>query len=291
MTPITHLEVSHNKTDEQELLNQKYLKLAANLGPACGNPVFIWYKSEPGASPITKIQISSQDEMCAGLENAEYIKVNKSLTPKPVFLWYFRGSSEYDTPIIELQVSTDATDEASKMKLGLQRAGCNLSRTNGTWVYLWVKRKQQTYICDVTATNSFGSDKDLFQAGYIRIDETTNTLPCGKRSTNFLWYRQTTDAKRALTDLKISSNQEEYNQWQQQEYTPVGVNLNKGTGGNAVYQWYKNDKDNPPVITMVLLQTKAPTQPYQNAGANVIKDDINRGNNGPERFLCFLRKQ
>ncbi|CAL9692160.1 unnamed protein product [Knipowitschia caucasica] len=288
---ITDIEVSLNQADEQQLQGQGFHRINEDLNQGCwGYPVYIWYKRQPGVDPITRIQISFVNKMNAGLTDAGYQKLDKNLIPgSPVYLWYFKGQTEYDTPIVNLEVSTQANDDALKMKLGLERVGYNLNRSR-QWMQLWMKREKPTYICDVTATNSFGSDADLFGKGYIRIDDTTNTMWWGGITSNFLWYRQTTDKNKALTNLQISNNTNQNQQWQQQGYKLVNVNLNEGTGGNAVYLWYKKVKGENPVKTLLLLSQLYGLTPFEKIGATIIQEGVNPSYNGPQRYLCYYNQ-
>ncbi|KAG8011110.1 hypothetical protein GBF38_005771 [Nibea albiflora] len=186
--------------------------------------------------------------MAVGLINAGYTKINKDLNAgaggDQIYLWYFKGSTEYDTPIVEIDVTTNAQDEDSKFNNGWERLSCDLNRNaGGNRIYIWMKREKQTYICDVIATDSFGSDADYFQQGYIRLDEGINRGAGGVYV--FIWYRQTTNQRNALTDLKVSNSDQEYQSLQQQNYKLVNVDLNQGTGGNQVYMWYKKEGIHP----------------------------------------------
>lgn len=149
---ITDIEVSLDHAQEQQLQTHHFQKINVNLNtdrPA----IYIWYKKQSGAAPITRVQVTYDQRMCDGLINAGYTKINKNLVPgKNVHLWFFKGNTEYDTPIVNLDVTTNPKSEPEKIEHNWERAGCNLHKTNSVWVYLWLKREQQTYICDVTAT-------------------------------------------------------------------------------------------------------------------------------------------
>ncbi|KAJ0047443.1 hypothetical protein NL108_000220 [Boleophthalmus pectinirostris] len=219
------------------------------------------------------------------LTNAGFNKVDKNLGGN-VFLWYLVGKTKYDIPIISLSVSTDADNEALKMKLGMERVGHNLSRGCKGWRYLWMEREMPTYICDVAATNYIGPALQHYLKGWICIDETTNTLPKG--STTFLWYCHTTDAKEAITDLKISHKSSDL---VMQGYTCVDVNLNEDSAGKNVFVWFKKESGRPPVKSMLLLVNHDAIHRFQSAGINVIKTNINDGNDGYQRCLCFINQQ
>ncbi|KAI3364079.1 hypothetical protein L3Q82_010908 [Scortum barcoo] len=142
------------------------------------------------------------------------------------------------------------------------------------------------YICDVSATDSYGSYTDYFQDGYIRMDEDTNRDAGG--SFVFIWYRQTTDSKRALTDLQISTNDREYQSLQQQHYHSVSVNLNEGTRGNKVYLWYKKQRCNP-IKAVTLLVNMAAVEEYEKAGVSVIKRNLNTDTDGIPEYVCVYQ--
>lgn len=290
---ITRIDVSLDATQEQSLQSQGFKQIPVDLNKgAGGNSIYIWYKC--GSEPITRIQIEFNKEMAAGLANAGYKKVDKDLNAGAggniIHLWYFRGSDrKYHTPIVELNVTTDAESEADKFTSGWERLACDLNRGAwGNWIHLWVRREKPTYIHEITATDSYGSDADLFKKGYIRLDEDTNRGAGG--AFVFIWYRPTTEAKEALTDLKISTSVEEHQELQQQGYNPVSVNLNDGTSGPLVYLWHKHDEVNIPVQAVNLLLNKDAVKPYEKAGVTVIERSLNTGNDGVPEHLCFYRK-
>ncbi|XP_038565267.1 uncharacterized protein LOC119895920 [Micropterus salmoides] len=287
---ITHLNVSLDEAEEQMLQSQGFKKINVNLNKgAGGNVIYIWYKKLSNSAPITRVQVSFNDEMAVGLAESGYKKIPKDLNAgakgNRLYLWYFRGNSKYDTPIVDIDITTDAAGEARKFCHGWERLVCDLNRNvGGSRIYGWVKRKTQTYICDVTATDCYTSDSDYFQEGYIRMDEDTNRGAGG--AIVFIWYRQTTNPKTALTDLQISTNGTEYQELQQQNYTAVNVNLNEGTGGNKVYLWHTTEGDNNPIEGSTLLLNPAAVPLYEKAGATVVKRNINAGNKGSTVYLC-----
>ncbi|KAL7388063.1 hypothetical protein ABVT39_006534 [Epinephelus coioides] len=289
---ITKLEVSLDKADEQRLQSQGFKKIPTDLNKGAGGKyIYVWYKTESCDAPITRIQLTFRNDMAAGLITAGYTKIPKDLNAGTkviaIYLWYFQGSTEHDYPIEEIEFSVSAASEAPKFGLGLDRLALDLNRgIKGDWIHAWVKREKETYICDVTATAGFGSDADYFKAGYIRMDEDINRGAGGAYV--FIWYRLTTDPKLALSDLKVSTNDCEYQQYQQQDYTPVNVNLNEGTGGNVVYLWWKKEECSPIKDVTLLLNMDA-VDPYEKAGVTVIKRNLNSGNNGRCEYLCVYR--
>ncbi|KAF3853092.1 hypothetical protein F7725_013780 [Dissostichus mawsoni] len=200
-TYISELDVSLNAAQELDLKQRGFNKINVNLNKGAGGyDIYLWYKNGPLA--ITKVQVSFNDEMAVGLTKAGYTKIEKDLNA------------------------------------GAGRLACDLNRnTEGNCIHVWLKREEQTYICDVIATDSYGSDSDYFQKGYIRVDEDTNRGAGGAYV--FIWYRQTTDPEKALKDLQVSITDSQHQEYQKQDYQRVVVDLNQGTGGNQVFLWYK----------------------------------------------------
>lgn len=139
-----------------------------------------------------------------------------------------KGSSSYNIPIMNLKVTIEPEDEAQPFRAGWERLACDLSQGTGQkWIYLWVKREEPTYICEICITDDFASHASLFQDGFIRVDEDTNRRAGGPYI--YIWYRQTTDAEQAFNDLQISTNDQEFKSFQKQQYDQVDGDLNKGT--------------------------------------------------------------
>ncbi|MCQ7550950.1 hypothetical protein NP176_22855, partial [Salmonella enterica] len=290
---ISHLEVSTDDAEEQMLQSQGFKKINVDLNKgAGGKSIHLWYKKGSCPSSVTKVQLTFNNDMAVGLIDAGYRKIPKDLNAgaggDPIYLWYFNGSGEYDTPIVDIDVTTTAESEALKFGLGWERLACDLNRrAKGDWIHIWVKREKQTYICDVAATDSFGADADYFKAGYIRVDEDTNRG--AGRAFGFIWYRQTTNPERALTHLQISTTDDEYQEFQQQNYQSVSVDLNEGTGGHQVYLWYKKEGCNNPIKAITLLLHTTAVAAYEKAGVTVIQRDLNTGNNGILEYLCLYQ--
>ncbi|XP_032398374.1 uncharacterized protein si:dkey-30j10.5 isoform X1 [Etheostoma spectabile] len=288
---ISDLAVSIDEADENQLISQGFKKINVNLNQgAGGNKIYLWYKN--GSEQITRVQFSFNQAMAEGLSIAGFTKIEKNLNAGSggdyIYLWFSRKSGDYHTPIVEIDVTDNPDGEAFKFTNSWEKSACDLNRkTGGNLIYAWVKREKQTYICDVSATDSYGSDTDYFLEGYIRVDEDTNRGANGAYV--FIWYRQTTDPQLALTDLKISTNNDEYDSLQKQAYSIVSVDLNEGTGGNQVYLWYKKQGSNNPIQAMSLLLNLDAVPVYENAGIPVIKKSLNTGNNGRTEYLCFYR--
>uniref|UniRef100_A0A1A8ITF5 Si:dkey-30j10.5 n=1 Tax=Nothobranchius kuhntae TaxID=321403 RepID=A0A1A8ITF5_NOTKU len=289
---ITDIDVSLNKDEETHLRKHGFLQIHTDLNSgADGAPIFLWYKTSD-CPAITRIQFSFNHEMSKGLTTEGYHKIDKNLNNGnkggPIYLWFFKGSTEYDIPIVELDFSAEAADDARKFQPLWERLACDLNRTaGGKWIYMWVKRQTQVYICDVTATTGFEADANLFRQGYVRVDEDTNRGAGGPFI--FLWYRQTTNIQRAIKDLQISIDAESVESYENQYYEKVPTNLNQGTGGGVpVFLWFKKNecgKDPIKIVTLVLDHTAI--QPYVRAGVEVIEKNLNTGNKGVEENLCY----
>ncbi|KAF3850453.1 hypothetical protein F7725_012225 [Dissostichus mawsoni] len=198
-----------------------------------------------------------------------YTKINKDLNAaaggSDLYLWFSKGSGEFNTPIVDITVTGDADDEAPMFGPGWERVTCDLNRkAGGNDIHIWLKRKEQTYICDVIATDSYGLDTDHFKAGYIRVDEDTNRGAQG--SDVFIWFRQTTDPEKGLKDLQVSITDSQYQEYQQQNYQPVNVNLNEGAKGVQEYLWYKKEGSKNPIKAITLLLNKNMITDYMRAG-------------------------
>ncbi|XP_037830480.1 uncharacterized protein LOC112451418 [Kryptolebias marmoratus] len=287
---ITELQVSLNKSEESDFKDQRLHKIPYNLNEeAGGNTIYLWFRRDdrPG---ITRIQLSYDHDTSLGLIDAGYTKVNKNLNEGAggdnIYLWYHSGSSESEVPIIDLNVTTEPSDAAMQMAEGWEPLTCNLNRNaGGKWIHLWMKREKQTYIKKITATNTNDGDDQLFQDGYIRLDENTNRGARGKEI--FIWYLPTTKPGEALGDLLISTNDGESTKYKEEEYKKVGPqDLNEGTGGNQVYLWYKKEIPNKKAIqSMMLILDQTAVQPFQSAGVNVINKNLNKGNDSFQKIL------
>ncbi|KAE8287112.1 hypothetical protein D5F01_LYC15076 [Larimichthys crocea] len=193
---ITHLDVSIDEAEEKNLQSQGFKKINVDLNKgAGGNYIYLWYKTEQGSAPITRLQVTFSDDMAVGLISAGYTKIDKDLNAGAggdyIYLWYFKGSTEYDTPIVELDVTADAQSEGLKFKNDWERLACDLNRkAKGNWIHIWMKREKQTYICDITATDSFGLDADYFQQGAGGNDI-------------YLWYKTEQDSA-LITRLQVT---------------------------------------------------------------------------------------
>lgn len=290
---ITELKVSWNQDDET-FSKQSFSKIPVNLNQgAGGNIIYLWYKKGMGPG-ITNIQFSFSQEMTNGLLEAKYTKIDKNLNEgaggDEIYLWY--SKSVENVPIVDIDVTEDADAEAQKFKDSWERLACDLNRNaGGNLIYMWVKREKQTYISEIKTTINCSEDGDNFNNGYIRVDENTNRGANERGSptpTIFLWYRLSTYPKDAFRDLKVSTNQDDYEKYQQAGYQQVNQDLNEGTRGNKVYLWYKKDIHNKSIKAVtVITNIPGAVEPYQRAGVNVIQESLNTGNNGVPIYVCF----
>ncbi|XP_016108367.1 uncharacterized protein [Sinocyclocheilus grahami] len=289
---ITNLEVSTTPLQEEQFRKQLYQKIEVNLNEGIKEPkpqVFLWYKKDPQIQPITRIEFSFNNDMKTGLVDAEYTQIDKDLNAgvsgDHIFLWYFRGSTPNDNPIISLKVTKDAKEEPALLLEGWERLGCDLNRNaGGNVIYLWVKRERLNYISEVTASVDFYADKHLFELGFTRVDEDTNRDARGYQI--FIWYRRTTDISKALTALDVSTSPREESSLKAKGFRKVNADLNKGTSGDSVYLWYKGKCD-AQIKTMVLLVNPQAWDEYAKAGIVVINKNLNSGNKGREMYLAY----
>lgn len=287
---IVELDVSRNADEESKLRDQGFTKLEGNLTEgAGGSHVYLWYK-KGDHSAITRIQVSFTEDMAKGLSSEGYRQILKDLNygagGNEIYLWFYCGSSEYDVPITDLYVSMGPEDGAMRFRDGWERVACNLNRgCGGNWIHLFFKRETETYICDITATNSYVHDIFNYKNGYIRLDEDTNKMAQG--AWVFIWYRQTTSSDRAIKDIQVSTNDSEYQNLQARGYKVVNIDLNQVPGGNEIFLWYekKMDVKKPIKATSLILNPKAPHF-YTKAGVTVIPKNLNPGP-GNDVYLCY----
>ncbi|KAM9338982.1 uncharacterized protein ABDE67_016694 [Symphorus nematophorus] len=281
---ITHLDVSFEGANEQRLQSNDFKKINVDLNKEeGGKSIFLWYKKGSGSPGITRVQLTFNKRMEEGMRKAGYVPLTIT---EDITIWFLIGSmDECYTPIVDLDITLGVEGEGQMFCNGWERLACSLNRNAGwSWFHFWVKRELPTYICDVSATDSYGSNYNYFKEGYIRMDEDINRFVGG--SDVFIWFRQTTDSKRALNDLKVSTNDLEYQALRQQNYQPVSVDLNQGTGGNKVYLWYKKEGKNKPIRAITLLVNPDAPEVYEKAGASVIRKNLNAGTKGFTEYLC-----
>lgn len=292
LQPITKLKISTNEDEEEILGAQGYQLLNADLneGTIPHNRVFLWYKRECGVKPVTRIQLSFDNETKTGLAEAGYELINRDLNAgvpgDHIFLWYFCGSTQYDIPIVNLQVTKDANEEPALLRDGWERLGCDLNRNaGGCFIYLWVKRATPSYICDIAATVDFTSDQQHFNDGYTRIDENVNRRAGG--NSIFLWYRRSADKSKGLSALEVSNTFQEQVNLQERNFKKVTFNLNKGTQGTDVYLWYSNEGCGEKMQSIALLINSKTWMVYQKNGIIVLEKNLNEGNKGIKMYLAY----
>ncbi|XP_010867289.4 uncharacterized protein LOC105009562 isoform X2 [Esox lucius] len=288
MPYITDIDVSIYPHQEQALTNKgfKIINVDLNKGTS-GNHIYLWYK-EGSSNPITRLQVTFKDDMQNGLRNAGYRKVDRDLNAgaggDEIFLWYYKGTTEYDNPIVDLKVTSNATDEAQYYQNGWERLTCDLNReAKGKLIRVWVKKEKKMYISDIKATTTFAFDHEYFSQGYTRVDEDVNRA--AGEAFVFLWYRQSQTYYQTINLLDVSTNREEEESLQIQGYTAVGVNLNEGTRGPRINAWYKKGSDRPIQTFTVIFQHEM--SPYAQAGIQVIEKNLNTGNKGTPLYLAY----
>ncbi|XP_028980485.2 uncharacterized protein LOC109616528 [Esox lucius] len=289
MSYITEIAVSINDDQEQGLRKKGFNKIYVDLNEgAGGNYIFLWYK-KGSSNPITRLQVTFTDDMQIGLRNAGYHQVDKDLNAGAggdyIHLWYYKGTTEYDNPIVDLKVTKDAEDEALFYQKGWERLACDLNRkAKGKWIRVWVKKEKKMYIADIKATTSFAFDHEYFSQGYTRVDEDVSRG--GGGAFVFLWYRQSLTQSQWINHLDVSTNCKEEQNLEEQSYTCVGVNLNDGTEGNKkIHAWYKKGSDHPIQTITVIFEHEV--SPYEKAGIQVIRKDLNTGNKGDYLYLAY----
>ncbi|XP_077068542.1 uncharacterized protein LOC143721715 [Siphateles boraxobius] len=287
---ITKLGVSTSKDEEEILGAQDYQLINVDLnGGSDKNRILLWYKKECGMRPVTRIQFSFLDEMSKGLDSAGYEKIDKNLNPVcggKLYMWYFYGNSEFDIPIMNLEVSKDPKEETALLQDGWERLGCELNRgAEKNLIYLWVKREKPSFISEIAATSDFSSDKQKFDLGFTRVDENTNRGAGGNHV--YLWYRRTTDKSKALTALNVSTDFQENVRIHNEGFKKVSVNLNDGTTGNDVYAWHLNEGCESQIKAMLLLVNSDAFGVYQKAGVNFVNKNLNEGNQGQKMYIAY----
>ncbi|XP_071256454.1 uncharacterized protein [Salvelinus alpinus] len=288
---ITEIAISTTPERDQQLHDEDFNKMDVNLnkGTSSTTRVYIWFKKGNG-KPITRVQFSFSGAMKEDLKKAGFTELPENLNSGTqgdvIQLWYFRGESpKYDIPIEGLFLTTNENEEAHQLKLGWERLPCSLNRGNpGAFITLWVKRKSQTYICDVAATTSFHEHMNLFKEGYIRLDEDLNRGSGGKPI--FFWYRQSTSTGGGITEMNASIKHEQDSILEKRGFTMMDVNLNAGTNGLSVYVWIKKD-GSLPIKALTVTSNPDVIGPYDEVGLILIDKNLNAGNNGMPLYLWY----
>lgn len=97
----------------KNLQSRGFQKVNVDLNKGVGgNFIYIWYRKQSGQAPISKIQLTFNNEMARGLDRAGYTKIDKDLSVGAggdyIYLWYYRGSGEFNTPIVDIYVTSVA---------------------------------------------------------------------------------------------------------------------------------------------------------------------------------------
>ncbi|KAM9544375.1 uncharacterized protein ACWYII_037556 [Salvelinus alpinus] len=289
--PITEIVISTTPEKEQQLHDEDYHKMDVNLnqGNSSTTRIYMWFIKGTG-EPITRVQLSFTDAMKDALRDAGFTELPENLNTGTygdvIQLWYSSGASlESDIPIEGLFLTTNEKEEAAQFKHGWERLPCNLNRGNsGDFITLWVKRKSETYICDVAATTSFHEHINLFNEGYIRMDEDLNRGSVGNPI--FFWYRQSTEMGSGITEMDASVNHADDSSLQKSGFTVVNGNLNDGTSGKPVMVWIKKDGS---LLIKALTVTSNPDVkvPYEEAVLILIDKNLNTGNSGMPLYLWY----
>ncbi|XP_037387459.1 uncharacterized protein LOC119261812 [Pygocentrus nattereri] len=278
--PINEIQISVSEEEEIQLNNDGFTRVDGNLNSGTTGPdVFLWYK-KGGNNPVTRIQSSYRIEMNEGLTASGFTSVDKNIntTGHPIKLFYKSDPIAQDFWIVDLKVTTRQREQAALFLSGIwERLGCNLNRNNGgDPVYIWVRRREKTYICDITATVGFNSDIHLFNEGYIRMDEDTNQGG-PDRAAVFIWYRRSNDYTQGITGFQVSVNDEE-----KVGFTKVDTDLNFGTTENRVYLWY--NREHPAgghaVQQFLVLVGDDARMAFQRRDIGVLKVNLNHGISG-----------
>lgn len=231
---ITKLDVSLDGQQEQQLQMEGFTRIDVNLNKeSTGSPIYIWYMNgSDKAAAITRIQFSFNNEMANGLIVTGFQKVDKNLkrNGNTLYLWYYRGSSHFDVPIVELRVYPLSKCEDESSAYWYPLFGHPNSQDDKDWILLWVKKEKLMYLCDVTATNTVEPANYLFQQGYTRIDAASNTGAGG--ISIFIWFRLSTESEEGITEIS---------DFDVPNYIKVNQDLVEGTGERPSYVWYTRD--------------------------------------------------
>lgn len=292
---IRALEISTNEEEEKRLIAEDFTKIDVNLDQSLHSSVFLWFKKKGPNPPITRMQLSCNDEMAECLERAGYTCTPKStkisLNGKLIYLWYHSDAKQLDTAIEEVNVTKDVLSEANLFRDGWEKLQCDVNYiVGGPWIHIWGKRSMQTRITDVTACfPSLAQEKFNLQKGYVRLDDNVNRDAGG--TPVFLWYLPSTSGK-PITHLKVSINQEECDEYKKLGYTKVDVNLNEEvpTAPKPKYLWKKSSSDGLDEGIRIITVVDNPDSllPFKNAGVTIIEGNINPPLPSPPRPFVYL---
>lgn len=284
---ITDIQMSMFPNEEDHLRKNGFTKITKPLNKE--KQIYLWYATGE-IKPITRIQFSFEDEQEQCLTDAGFSRINKNLRAgggdREIYLWYLQGNTQYDFPIVELDVTTNPTEDAAKLELKWERSACKVDRDGeGNWIHLWMKREKETYINQLYVTVGQGQDAEMFNQGFIRVDENTNRGAAGKKI--FIWYQPIDKAQKGIEGLEVSINKGEEEGLEREKFQKVVTSLNMGSKGDPIYLWYKIGRSNN-AIKMVTILNEYEKSKFEEVGATVIKKNLNMGNVGDTQFLCFF---
>ncbi|XP_013888949.1 uncharacterized protein LOC106536286 [Austrofundulus limnaeus] len=305
---ITELQVSLTEEEAIPLQNSGYIKIPHALNQGTKGNIYLWYKKGSG-TPVTRVQFSFDGNTSKGLNDAGFIKIDKNLgvgTGNEIYVWYSNESTEAKLPAItdiKITSAKDADDAAFKLTSGWDAPDAAYKMASGwepvsselywwwclskTWILLWVKKEEKTYVKKIIATNHFDNDHQLFKDGYTRLDQNTNR---GAKEAKpvFIWCLSTTDPAEAIRDLSVSTNDDQVHNLQAQHFQEVIPDLNEGTGGDKVHLWYKKDDSKTPIMSVTSICNLENVGPFVSAGAIVIEENLNSGNESGEKMLLVF---
>ncbi|XP_067266312.1 uncharacterized protein [Chanodichthys erythropterus] len=181
--PITKLDVSTCKDEEQKFSAQGYQFINVNLNQgAGGNQIFLWFKKECGNRPVTRIEFSLNAAMKPGLADAGY----ESRTI--IYLWVKREKTSY---IQEIAATVDFTSDKHMFELGYTRVCEDTNRNaGGNYVFIWYRRTtdKSKALTDLNISTSHEEESKLQNKGYKKISVDLNTGTKGKYV--YPWYKK-----------------------------------------------------------------------------------------------------
>ena len=79
------------------------------------------------------------------MTKAGFTKISKNLNNEtkgdPIYLWYSKKATEFDTPIEMVHVSADIETEVNFFRDSWERMQCDVNRNaGGAWIHIWIKR-------------------------------------------------------------------------------------------------------------------------------------------------------
>lgn len=286
MGNITAIDISASEAEEQKLKDLGFTMINVNLHPSLPECLFLWYTQSISLSPITRMDLSCNDQEADGLLKADYIKIDKNLNVRPgipIYLWYYRGENQLDTAIGGVAVTDDTESEITLFKHGWERLQSNVNRIDGgPRIHIWMLRSLDVYIADITATSS-EENIENFKKGYVLLDSNIRRDECG--NVIFLWYLPSRSCER-VTNLGFSTTPIEELIFTLKEYTKVPLNFCEGEE-YPTYLWKKIGSGEG-IRVLSLACRHASEQLLKDAGFNVIEKDLNLPVEDPYRSFVYL---